>query len=99
MTRGPWASRPQASIVTPFQTFVIDLTDADALFVDRHREQATDLVVALGASRAFLAAGAIRHAVRWLGLAAERADELGRAQMSARLRAKQASIGERLERE
>ena len=52
--------------------------------------------VALSASRAFLAAGSISHAVRWLGIGAVRAATLGRDEMASRLRSKQARVRERL---
>jgi hypothetical protein len=65
---------------------------AHALFEQRHREDARTLVVALGASRAFLAAGAVGRAVTWLGLGADRAGALGRDDMAARLRAKQDTL-------
>lgn len=65
---------------------------AHALFEQRHREDARSLLVALSASRAFLAAGAVGRAVVWLGLGAERAGALGRDDMATRLRAKQRAL-------
>ncbi len=61
---------------------------AEALFERRHQEDQGDVAVALTASRAFLAAGAVSHAVRWLGVGATRAEVLGRADMASKLRAK-----------
>ena len=72
----------------------IDL--ANALFERRHEEDRNDVAVALSASRAFLAAGSISHAVRWLGMGAGRAQTLGRDELAARLRQKQESIRKRL---
>jgi hypothetical protein len=72
------------------------LDDAEALFERRHEEDRGDVAVALSASRAFLAAGSISHAVRWLGIGAVRAATLGRDEMAGRLRVKQARVRERL---
>jgi hypothetical protein len=72
------------------------LDDAEALFVRRHEEDQRDCAVALSASRAFLAAGSISHAVRWLGIGAVRATTLGRDELAHRLRAKQERVRERL---
>ncbi|HEY0477677.1 MAG TPA: hypothetical protein VGD37_09140 [Kofleriaceae bacterium] len=70
--------------------------EAEALFERRHEEDRGDVAVALSASRAFLAAGSISHAVRWLGIGAFRATGLGRDELAARLRVKQARVRERL---
>lgn len=72
------------------------LDQADALFTERHEEDRNDVAVALSASRAFLAAGSISHAVRWLDVAANRATSLGRADLARKLREKQARVRERL---
>jgi hypothetical protein len=72
------------------------LDDAEALFERRHDEDQGDVAVALTASRAFLAAGSISHAVRWLGLGAVRAATLGRDDLASRLRTKQERVRERL---
>jgi hypothetical protein len=72
------------------------LDDAEALFERRHEEDRGDVAVALSASRAFLAAGSISHAVRWLGVGAFRAATLGREELASRLRVKQARVRERL---
>jgi hypothetical protein len=72
------------------------LDDAEALFQRRHGEDQGDVAVALTASRAFLAAGSISHAVRWLGLGAVRAATLGRNDLATRLRTKQERVRERL---
>jgi len=69
---------------------------AEALFVRRHEEDRQDVAVALSASRAYLAAGNISHAVRWLGVGAGRAQSLGRDELAARLRQKQESVRKRL---
>ena len=72
------------------------LDDAEALFERRHEQDQGDVAVALSASRAFLAAGSISHAVRWLGIAATRAQALGRDELAARLRSKQERVRARL---
>jgi len=72
------------------------LTQAEALFAQRHAEDTRDVAVALSASRAFLAAGAISHAVQWLGMGATRAQQLGRNAFAQVLRDKQTSIRKRL---
>ncbi|HEY3802340.1 MAG TPA: hypothetical protein VGL61_07020 [Kofleriaceae bacterium] len=69
---------------------------AEALFEVRHEEDRADVAVALSASRAFLAAGSVSHAVRWLGMGAVRADVLGRGDLANKLREKQASVRKRL---
>jgi len=69
---------------------------AQALFEQRHEQDQGDVAVALSASRAFLAAGSISHAVRWLGIAAARATTLGRDDLATRLRTKQARVRARL---
>ena len=69
---------------------------AQALFEQRHDEDQGDVAVALSASRAFLAAGSVSHAVRWLGVGAARAAALGRGELADRLRQKQASVRRRL---
>lgn len=72
------------------------LDDAEALFEKRHDEDQNDVAVALSASRAFLAAGSVSHAVRWLGVGAARAAALGRDDLAAKLRQKQESVRKRL---
>jgi hypothetical protein len=72
------------------------LEEAEALFEQRHAEDQGDVAVALSASRAFLAAGSISHAVRWLGIGAGRAATLGRDELARRLRTKQERVRERL---
>lgn len=69
---------------------------AQQLFERRHDEDRNDVAVALSASRAFLAAGSVSHAVRWLGVGATRAQALGRAELAEKLRAKQESVRKRL---
>jgi pentatricopeptide repeat protein len=69
---------------------------AEAMFERRHEEDRDDVAVALSASRAFLAAGRISHAVRWLGVGAGRAQALGRDELAARLRQKQEAVRKRL---
>ncbi len=54
------------------------------------------MAVALTASRAFLAAGSISHAVRWLGIAAGRAQTLGRGELADKLRKKQDAVRKRM---
>ena len=72
------------------------LDEAEALFDRRHDEDRGDVAVALSASRAFLAAGSVSRAVRWLGVAAQRATALGREPLAERLRSKQQRVRERL---
>ncbi len=72
------------------------IDQAEALFERRHEEDRDDVAVALSASRAFLAAGSISHAVRWLGVGAGRAQSLGRDELAARLRQKQEAVRKRL---
>jgi hypothetical protein len=69
---------------------------AEALFETRHDEDQNDVAVALSASRAYLAAGSVSHAVRWLGVGATRAETLGRHDLAVRLRQKQDSVRKRL---
>jgi hypothetical protein len=69
---------------------------AENLFEVRHDEDSRDVAVALTASRAFLAAGSISHAVRWLGIAAGRAQTLGRDELADRLRKKQDAVRKRM---
>jgi hypothetical protein len=79
-----------------FYVSVGKLDEAEALFQQRHDEDQADVAVALSASRAFLAAGSVSHAVRWLGVGADRATDLGRADLATRLREKQGRVRERL---
>jgi hypothetical protein len=79
-----------------FYVSVNMIDEAEALFERRHEEDRADVAVALTASRAFLAAGSISHAVRWLGIAAGRAATLGREELAGRLRQKQESVRRRL---
>ena len=72
------------------------IDQAQALFERRHHEDQRDVAVALSASRAFLAAGSVSHAVRWLGVGAARASALGREELAQRLRDKQGRVRERL---
>ena len=72
------------------------IEQAEELFERRHEEDRDDVAVALSASRAFLAAGSISHAVRWLGVGAGRAQALGREELAARLRQKQEAVRKRL---
>jgi hypothetical protein len=72
------------------------IDDAETLFERRHDEDPGDVAVALTASRAFLAAGSISHAVRWLGIGAVRARSLGRDSLAARLAEKQQAVRKRL---
>lgn len=72
------------------------IEQAEALFERRHDEDFGDVAVALSASRAFLAAGSVSHAVRWLGVASARAAVLGRDELASKLRQKQERVRERL---
>jgi hypothetical protein len=76
--------------------FADKIDEAEALFEKRHNEDFGDVAVALSASRAFLAAGSISHAVRWLGMAAARAHALGRLDLEKKLREKQDNVRKRL---
>lgn len=70
--------------------------DAHELFEQRHAEARDDLVVALAASRAFLAAGNLSRSIHWLELGAARADDLGRDPMAEKLRRKAEALRTRL---
>lgn len=72
------------------------LDKAMSLFESRHEEDQNDVAVALSASRAFLAAGNISHAVRWLGVGCARATALGREDLAKRLKQKQETVRKRL---
>ena len=72
------------------------IDQAEELFERRHDEDQGDVAVALSASRAFLAAGSVSHAVRWLGVGAARAAALGRDELADKLRLKQVRVRERL---
>lgn len=72
------------------------IDEAEALFEQRHEEDRNDVAVALTAARAFLAAGSISHAVRWLGVGAGRAQTLGRDELAERLRTKAETVRKRL---
>jgi hypothetical protein len=72
------------------------LDRAEALFERRHEEDHRDVAVALSASRAFLAAGSVSRAMRWLGIGAARAQELGRTDLHDKLVQKQESLRKRL---
>src|SRR3569623_711495 len=79
-----------------FYVIVQQIDKAEALFERRHEEDRDDVAVALTASRSFLAAGSVRHAVRRLGLAASRAQPLGKADLATRLRQTTASVRKRM---
>jgi hypothetical protein len=79
-----------------FYVMVGKIDEAELLFERRHEEDRNDVAVALTAARAFLAAGSISHAVRWLGVGAGRAQGLGRDELATRLRQKQESVRKRL---
>ena len=72
------------------------IDQAEALFERRHDEDQGDVAVALSASRAFLAAGSVSHAVRWLTVGAARAAALGRDELADKLRLKRERVRERL---
>jgi hypothetical protein len=98
------ASVPQGSTrigaardgLADFYVRVGRIDQAQALFERRHDEDQNDVAVALSASRAFLAAGSVSHAVRWLGMGAARAAGLGRDDLATRLRQKQDVVRRRL---
>jgi len=66
------------------------------LFERRHAEDSGDCAVALSASRAFLAAGALARSVQWLETATMRARALGRGELASLLIDKQAAIRRRM---
>jgi tetratricopeptide (TPR) repeat protein len=72
------------------------LDRAEAMFERRHEEDHRDVAVALSASRAYLAAGSVSRAMRWLGIGAARATELGRAELAGKLLQKQEALRKRL---
>jgi hypothetical protein len=67
-----------------------------ALFEQRHSEDTGDVAVALSASRAFLAVGALARSVQWLETATLRARSLGRAELASLLIDKQAALRRRM---
>jgi tetratricopeptide (TPR) repeat protein len=69
---------------------------AEAMFERRHEEDHRDVAVALSASRAYLAAGSVSRAMRWLGIGAARAIELGRPELAEKLSQKQEALRKRL---
>lgn len=79
-----------------FYVFAGRTDQAEALFERRHQEDQGDVAVALSASRAYLAAGAVSLAVRWLGVGATRATVLGREKLADRLRTTQQALRKRL---
>ncbi|HVK89292.1 MAG TPA: hypothetical protein VM513_34455 [Kofleriaceae bacterium] len=79
-----------------FYVFAGRTDAAEELFERRHDEDQGDVAVALSASRAFLAAGSVGHAVRWLGVGAARAQALGRDELAQRLRSKQEAVRKRM---
>jgi hypothetical protein len=89
-----WADRVAAvrDGLAVFYTLCGRHEQAHALYLERHAEERDTLVVVLGASRAFLAAGEVGRAIVWLGLGAERAEALGRSEMATRLRGKQDTL-------
>jgi hypothetical protein len=72
------------------------IDQANAMFERRHEEDHGDVAVALTASRAFLAAGNVSQAVRWLTVGAARAQELGRAELVDKLRRMQDAVRKRM---
>ncbi len=72
------------------------LDRAEAMFERRHEEDHGDVAVALSASRAFLAAGSVSRALKWLGIGAVRAQELGKTDLAEKLQQKQDSLRKRL---
>jgi len=72
------------------------LDRAEAMFERRHEEDHRDVAVALSASRAYLAAGSVSRAMRWLGIGAARATELGRTELADKLAQKQEALRKRL---
>ena len=69
---------------------------AEAIFLRRHDEEASDVSVALSASRAYLAAGLFAAAVAWLERGSARARQLGRDDMANKLDAKRDVIERRM---
>ena len=70
--------------------------DGHRLFEQRHAEDTGDVAVALSASRAFLACGALARSIQWLETAALRARQLGRQELASLLVDKQAALRRRM---
>jgi hypothetical protein len=70
--------------------------DGHALFAQRHSEDTGDVAVALSASRAFLAVGALARSIQWLETASLRARALGRQELASLLVDKQAALRKRM---
>jgi hypothetical protein len=99
LDRVPHGAERSAAVKDGLADFYVSagrIDDAESLFAQRHDEDQGDVAVALSASRAFLAAGSVSHAVRWLGVGAARAAALGRDELAAKLRAKQEAVRKRL---
>ncbi len=99
LARVPHGSKRVAAVRDGLADFYVSagkIDQAEELFEKRHEEDPDDVAVALSAARAFLAAGSISHAVRWLGVGAGRAQLLGRDELATRLRQKQEAVRKRL---
>ena len=69
---------------------------AEKLYRTRFAEEPQDTTIAIGAARAFLEAGETARAAAWLGLGAQRAEEIGRPELAATLRGKLSAVRARL---
>lgn len=99
LSREPHGQEKIGAVVDGLADFYVRvgrIDQAEALFERRHDEDQGDVAVALSASRAFLAAGSVSHAVRWLGVGAARAAALGRDELADKLRLKRERVRERL---
>jgi len=93
-----WAERVEAMRGGLAHAYVVcdRCDDAHRIFSDQHHASRGDVLVALSASRTFLAAGQIYRAAEWLGIGADRARDLGRDDMEKKLRDKRAALEKRL---
>jgi hypothetical protein len=85
-----WADRVRAARdgLAGFYVHCGRLDEAHTLFSERHDEDSDGILVALSASRSFLAARHNGRAAVWLELGAERARQQGRTAMADKLRGK-----------
>lgn len=70
--------------------------DAEALFLRRFDEDATDVTVAISAARSFLEQGEVARSVAWLLRGRERATAAGRADLATRLDEKASALRSRM---
>jgi len=70
--------------------------DAETLFRRRFDDDSSDVAVAITAARAFLEHGELARSVSWLGVGRDRATQLGRTELAARLDAKASALRGRM---